>query len=245
MKRKLQFKKILVVLFLSLFGFFQGYAQGVTFTSINPSTDVVTITNNGSSMVNLTNYWLCLRPGVYDRIGTITPITGDYMLSANESVTLPYDVNESQDGLGLFSTNTFGSDNPTILLSYVQWGAANQFRVGQAVTAGRWDDANNFVSGNAPYTTTTGGSAAAWSACGAEGGAIQITGTTDTTATICVGEGTDDLISVEFVDMNVLSGDNATWVITDQATGAILGTPAMQPAGGFSLEGAPTGICDI
>ncbi|MEM6720111.1 MAG: T9SS type A sorting domain-containing protein, partial [Bacteroidota bacterium] len=77
------------------------------------------------------------------------------------------------------------------------------------------------------------------------GGAIQITGTTDTTATICVGEGTDDLIPVEFVDMNVLSGDNATWVITDQATGDILGTPAMQPAGGFSLEGAPTGICDI
>ncbi|MEO1032327.1 MAG: T9SS type A sorting domain-containing protein, partial [Bacteroidota bacterium] len=77
------------------------------------------------------------------------------------------------------------------------------------------------------------------------GGAIQIAGTTDTTATICVGEGVDDLIAVEFVDMGVLSGDSSTWVITDQATGNILGAPATQPAGGFSLEGAPTGICDI
>ncbi|WP_431159476.1 hypothetical protein, partial [Winogradskyella poriferorum] len=45
------------------------------------------------------------------------------------------------------------------------------------------------------------------------GGAIQIAGTTDTTAEICVGEGTDDLIEVEFVDMSVLSGDSSTWVI--------------------------------
>jgi hypothetical protein len=74
---------------------------------------------------------------------------------------------------------------------------------------------------------------------------IQIVGTTDTTASICVGEGVDDLIDVEFVDAGVLSGDNSTWVITDQATGNILGTPATVPPGGFSLEGAPAGICDI
>ena len=75
-----------------------------------------------------------------------------------------------------------------------------------------------------------------------EAGMIQITGTTDTAITICVGEGTDDLIAVEFVDMNVLSGDNSTWVITDQTTGDILGTPSSGP---FNLETAPAGICDI
>ncbi|WP_299363966.1 T9SS type A sorting domain-containing protein, partial [Winogradskyella sp.] len=74
------------------------------------------------------------------------------------------------------------------------------------------------------------------------GGAIQIAGTTDTTLSICVGEGVDDLIDVEFVDAGVLSGDSSTWVITDQATGDILGTPT---AGPFNLEGAPAGICDI
>ena len=36
-----------------------------------------------------------------------------------------------------------------------------------------------------------------WQSCTAEGGAIQIEGTTDTATTICVGEGTDDSIWVE------------------------------------------------
>ena len=237
--------KSLLALSLFFAGCFGLSAQGATFTSVNPATDVLTITNTGSSMVNLDNYWLCLGPGTYVRVGTVTPINGDFMLMENESVTLSYNVSESEDGLSLFSTNSFSSSDPNVLASYVQWGAANQPRVGQAVTAGRWDNANSFISGNGPYTTATGGSAAAWTVCDAQGGAIQIAGTTDTTAEICVGEGTDDLIEVEFVDMSVLSGDNSTWVITDQATGNILGTPATVPPGGFSLEGAPAGICDI
>ncbi|MEP4782142.1 MAG: T9SS type A sorting domain-containing protein, partial [Algibacter sp.] len=77
------------------------------------------------------------------------------------------------------------------------------------------------------------------------GGEIQITGTTDTTKSICVGEGVDDLISVEFTSSSVTSGDNSSYIITDQATGNILGKPATMPAGGFNLEGAPAGICDI
>ena len=77
---------------------------------------------------------------------------------------------------------------------------------------------------------------------GVNGGAIQLAGTTDTATSICVGEGTDDLIAVEFVDAGVLSGTNGTYVITDNATGNILGIPA---AGPFNLEGAPTGVCDI
>jgi hypothetical protein len=77
---------------------------------------------------------------------------------------------------------------------------------------------------------------------GVNAGAIQIAGTTDTTASICVGEGTDDLIAVEFVDAGVLDGENGIYVITDNATNDILGTPA---AGPFNLEGAPSGVCDI
>ena len=74
------------------------------------------------------------------------------------------------------------------------------------------------------------------------GGAIQLAGTTDTTTSICVGEGTDDLITTEFVDAGVLSGTNGTYVITDNATGNILGIPA---AGPFNLEGAGAGVCDV
>ena len=84
-------------------------AQGATFTSVNPATDVLMITNTGSSMVNLDNYWLCLGPGTYVRVGTVTPISGDFMLMENESVTLSYNVTESEDGLSLFSINSFSS----------------------------------------------------------------------------------------------------------------------------------------
>lgn len=76
----------------------------------------------------------------------------------------------------------------------------------------------------------------------AEAGTLQITGTTETATTICVGEGVDDLIDVEFVDTGILNGEYYTFVITDQATGNILATPASGP---FNLETAPPGNCDI
>ena len=248
MKRELLLKKIMKCSFMMCCFFlatFHVSAQDVTFTSVNPITNVLTISNPGSSTIDLTNYQLCLGPGTYVQIGSLTPVNGSLMLAAGADVTLSYTMNDTMDGLSLFSNTNFGSSNAADLIAYVQWGAPGQPRVAQAVTAGRWDSSLNFVSGGAPYTTTMGGSAASWTACDAEGGAIQIAGTTDTIASICVGEGTNDLIAVEFVDMGVLSGENSTWVITDQATGNILGAPATQPAGGFNLEGAPTGICDI
>ena len=59
----------------------------------------------------------------------------------NQSITLSYDVNPTSGGLSLFSVNTFGSTDPEVLIDYVQWGSANQARVNQAVTAGRWNNA--------------------------------------------------------------------------------------------------------
>ena len=57
-------------------------------------------------------------------------------------------------GLGLFADTSFSSSDPAKLKDFVQWGAANQPRVGQAVTAVRWDNADNFVSGTAPFNYT-------------------------------------------------------------------------------------------
>ncbi|WP_299129763.1 T9SS type A sorting domain-containing protein, partial [uncultured Winogradskyella sp.] len=69
--------------------------------------------------------------------------------------------------------------------------------------------------------------------------AIQIVGG-GTTAEICSGDGTADPIDVEIVGTGV--GTNNGWLITDQATGEILGLPAAPP---FDLEGAGSGVCDI
>ena len=248
MKTELLLKKIkhwsvYTLLFLVNVALLQAQ-EDVRLTKVDTVEDEITISNFGTMEANITNYQLCLGPGTYVRVGATTG--GNVIIPPSSDVIISYNVNEASGGLSLFSNTNFGSSNPADLIAYVQWGAANQLRVGQAVTAGRWDNASNFVSGTPPYSTTEGGSAAVWfEACDANGGQIQIAGTTDTTAEICVGEGTDDLIDVEFVDPNVRSGDSFSWVITDQATGDILGKPASVPAGGFSLEGAPTGICDI
>ncbi|MEL6810581.1 MAG: T9SS type A sorting domain-containing protein, partial [Bacteroidota bacterium] len=73
----------------------------------------------------------------------------------------------------------------------------------------------------------------------ADAAAIEITGTGETTATSCV-DGVADGIDVTIVGTGV--GDNSGWVITDNATGEILGLPPGPP---FDLDGAGPGICDI
>ncbi|GAA4964628.1 hypothetical protein GCM10023315_11840 [Algibacter aquimarinus] len=212
-------------------------AQDVTFTSVNPTTDVLTISNPGSSMVNLTNYQLCLGPGTYVQIGSLTPISGSIMLAPGADVELSYSGMETAaDGLSLFSNSNFGSSNAADLISYVQWGAANQARVSQAVTAGRWDNANNFVSGNAPYTTTTGGSAASWStSCVADGGVL-----TGGPFSFTTGDGIADNIPEGAITVANSQGENFAWVVTD-AAGYILGLPPTFSAVDF--DGAGAGNC--
>lgn len=122
--------------------------------SVDATNDQVTLTNFGGETIDIDNYWLCLGPGTYARIGAIT--TEDTNLEAEETITLSYDVNPSQDGLSVFSINSFGSSDPTVLVDYVQWGAASQARSGQAVTAGRWGDVNNFVPTSTTYNYNGG-----------------------------------------------------------------------------------------
>ncbi|GAB1857718.1 hypothetical protein MHTCC0001_25550 [Flavobacteriaceae bacterium MHTCC 0001] len=210
-------------------------AQDVKLTSVDPVSNVLTINNPGMSLVDLTDYQLCLGPGTYVRIGTLTPINGNIMLAAGESVTLTYAMDEMADGLSLFSNSSFGSSDAADLIDYVQWGAGNQPRVTQAVTAGRWDNANNFVSGNAPYSTTTGGSAASWNACEADGGTL-----TGGPFDFLVGDGNADNIAVNGITLSGNVGAESQWVITDDQ-GEILGLP-----GTFSdvnFDGAGAGIC--
>ncbi|MBX2827682.1 MAG: T9SS type A sorting domain-containing protein, partial [Flavobacteriaceae bacterium] len=75
---------------------------------------------------------------------------------------------------------------------------------------------------------------------GVDAAAIEITGTGATEIDICAGDGIDDPIDVTLVGTG--EGSFNGWVITDNATGTILGLPAAPP---FNLEGAGAGICDI
>ncbi|MEO1254126.1 MAG: hypothetical protein AAFY41_04440 [Bacteroidota bacterium] len=146
--------------------FWEGDAAeaSIRIVSINPDTESVTIKNLGGTELDISAYEFCLGPGNYNPVNNYTNVTGDFVLSANEEVTIDLtssnddvDALPDQGGLGLFKDgNGFGSSSPDQLKDYVQWGAANQPRVGQAVTAQRWDNADNFVSGTAPYDYTGG-----------------------------------------------------------------------------------------
>jgi len=117
--------------------------------NVDTTTDQVTLTNLGGTSIDVASYFLCLGPGTYQQIGNIT--NAPTVLGANDTITLPYDMNPNADGLSIFANNSFSSSDPEILLDYVQWGSPDQARVGQAVAAGRWDDISNFVMGASPY----------------------------------------------------------------------------------------------
>ena len=143
-----------------------------TLTMVDTDTNAVTITNLSTEDGDISSYWVCLGPGQYGQLSSLSIVSGDYVLAPEESVTFtfPLIAAENEDGaggLGLFSTNSFASTNPDIYVDFMQWGDANQDRSAQAVTTGIWDSATNFVEGLSPYTTTTGGSAAAWMGAGA------------------------------------------------------------------------------
>lgn len=104
--------------------------------------DLVELYNNGEVVVDLSSYWLCLGPGSYVQIGTITPESGNVQVQPGEFVVLPYTMPNDEGGLGLYSMNQF--TNADALMDFVQWGAAGSARENIAVEAGIWT-AGDFV----------------------------------------------------------------------------------------------------
>lgn len=126
-------------------------SQIIRVSEVNTSTNQVTLRNFGNVNTDIGNYFLCLGPGTYRTISSLT--TGSTMIDVNESITVEYSlIDATADGLSVFTTSAFGSTDPEVLIDYVQWGAANQLRVNQAVTAGRWNSADAFLENNTVYT---------------------------------------------------------------------------------------------
>jgi len=122
--------------------------------TVDTDLDEITLGNLGDFSQDIATYWLCLGPGSYVQISNAA--TGPTDLQPGETVVVSYDLDPLADGFSLFTTNSFSSNDPAILIDYVQWGAANQPRVNQAVAAGRWDDADNFITGSSPYSFSGG-----------------------------------------------------------------------------------------
>ncbi len=99
--------------------------------------DWIEIYNNGNTAADLSNYWLCLGPGRYQQLSGITPQSGSINnLSPDEYLVLPYELPDTEGGLGLYSSNEF--TNSQAIVDFVQWGAASSPRENVAVSAGLW-----------------------------------------------------------------------------------------------------------
>ncbi len=105
--------------------------------------DTIEILNNGTGSLDLADYWLCLGPGQYVQIGTLTPISGSIQLASAEYLVVSYGLPDDEGGLGLYNTNEF--TNSEALVDFVQWGAAGSARENVAVAAGQWV-AGDFVT---------------------------------------------------------------------------------------------------
>ena len=156
-----------LLVFSSLLAGQAAIAQSIRIVEVDPGNEWVTLKNFGSTTVDISNYWLCQRPN-YDRIGesgSVAIVSGDLVLSPNEEVIVNVspagqsggfnaitDLTENSE-LGLFASASFGSTDPEIYLDFVTWGGVTSpTRAGQAVTAGRWDDATSFAEGGAPFS---------------------------------------------------------------------------------------------
>jgi|GEM_PF-4043345 len=144
----------------------------VRIVDVNTETEQMTLRNFSSESINVTDYWICARPG-YDRIGNaeaIRIVSGDVNLAPGESLVI--DVSPTGSGnfqaivdleengeAGLFSEATFGSEDPAIFVDFVSWNGISAItRVEQAVNAGIWNSVGSFVEGNSRFSFTGGSS---------------------------------------------------------------------------------------
>lgn len=98
--------------------------------------DTIEILNNGQNSLDLSNYWLCLGPGQYVEVGSLTPVSGAIDLESGEYLVLNYDLPDTVGGLGLYSVNEFTDSDA--LVDFVQWGSAGSARENIAVAAEQW-----------------------------------------------------------------------------------------------------------
>ena len=219
MKRKLFNMSLwLIMVLFSINAFAQA---DPVFTSLNPNSQMVTITNAGDAMVDIGSYQLCTNGFRYDSVGSLT--TDSTMLAAGASITVTWnDIPTTGSGtLMLFTNSSFGSSNPDILRDYVRWGTGAGFRLAQGVNSGRWSRATASVSFTCPPSDvsgiintdgTRGGNPGAWG--DADAGVVSL----DVNATNAAGGNTTS-IDGEF-EVSICVDGNPDPVVVNHVTDA-------------------------
>ena len=100
----------------------------------------VEIYNPTSSTVDASDYFLCLGPGTYRSLGSLTALAGSVEIESEGFLVVEYDLfSGAQGGLGLYINNTNFTD-PDTISDFVQFGSSESSRVNVAVEAGIWED---------------------------------------------------------------------------------------------------------
>ncbi|MEO1050156.1 MAG: hypothetical protein AAFX87_06010 [Bacteroidota bacterium] len=175
-----------------------GDNANIRMVSINPATDEVTIKNFDTQARDISDYFFCTLAGVYPSFSTaadIEVVNGDFNLDPNEEVTVRVlttdGVVDENGSIFLFSSNALGFNNANsvVLRDFAQWDVGNGFRVDNAVTAGRWDNAASFIEGTEPFVFTGGGN---------DVGADFWTGSTSNVRILSLDPATDKVVLKNF-----------------------------------------------
>ena len=137
--------------FFSLFTLFMllslPFAQGqVVINEVQyVGTDQIELKNTGSSMVDVSNWWLCYR-FVYRQLSAANiTVTGNTLMQPGDIITISgtgLSLDNVSSDLGIYNSSSFGSS--TAMQDFVQWGAGGIGREPVAVAKGIWT-AGDFV----------------------------------------------------------------------------------------------------
>lgn len=127
--------------------------QGLVVTAVDIDAGVVTITNTGTTDIDLSGHQLCNRP-------TYVPLP-DEVLAAGESMDFGLGLMSADGGeVGLYTSSDFG--NSDALISYVTWGSGGG-RLSVAAEGGDWSGDPIPDPGSVLTLTGTPGDASGWS----------------------------------------------------------------------------------
>ncbi|MEM7161814.1 MAG: T9SS type A sorting domain-containing protein [Bacteroidota bacterium] len=124
----------------------------VRITSVNPVTDIITITNTTGNTADLSDYRLCsLFSYTNDIENGTTIISGNpSSIPDGTAIEIQWPINNNAADLALYLPSGSFSD-PTAMVDFMQYGGSGLGRESEAVQAGLWT-AGTFVTNNGNMT---------------------------------------------------------------------------------------------
>jgi len=144
-------KKSILLFIITIFSNNFLFSQDcIRITAVDPITNVITITNNTSSVVDISGYRMCsLFSYSSDISNGTTVLLGDpSALAPSNTIVIQWPINDNAADVAIYlPTGSFG--DPSAMVDFMQYGSSGNGREGVADDAGLWT-AGTFVENNGP-----------------------------------------------------------------------------------------------